>query len=234
MNNFYEYGLQRSGTNYLWDLIKKNFPEIPTVHPERFSHKSDKVPYTGYFKHNFMHPDSEGQNCFYITKNPFQWIKSFHHPSVLRKFTNFKDINKFAMNRLDFQPIYKGHIVIKLQERVTLDSPIEYWLTRNQNFYDNEMFHFKYENILIDYEKELRRFADYFGLNRDRKYQNIESEAGPKHFAKQENFTKKRERYLQDHHGLLNDEAFQFVLSILKQPKNAELLRELGYDECLS
>ena len=66
-NSYYIYGIQRSGTNYLEQLIKSNFPSCRVMNSQQRAWKhSINMP---------IHWDNT-QYTFIIHKNPYTWVES--------------------------------------------------------------------------------------------------------------------------------------------------------------
>lgn len=66
-DNFYIYGMQRSGTNYLEQLLKSNFPDCKMINPGKI-----------VWKHAIDAPTqwNNNQYTFIIHKNPYTWVES--------------------------------------------------------------------------------------------------------------------------------------------------------------
>ena len=101
-NEYYLYGLQRSGTNYLRKLIELNFSFLTRNKkgPRSWKHRLD-IP-----------PNADNYTNIVLYKNPYKWIDSLVRNSedFFERQTQFECLNSDGtMNMLNIAKTYRHH-----------------------------------------------------------------------------------------------------------------------------
>lgn len=145
---YFIFGLQRSGTNYLRELISANFNQTKMineiVYPENDHHK--------YWKHSLDIPAGwdSSKFTFIIHKNPYLWIESI---LIRRKVDFLKTQKRYPAN--DLHPI--KHFNFNQINIINLAKTWKYFLTTWLNSDNlNPRIHMviKYENLLDDQKRQ--------------------------------------------------------------------------------
>ena len=138
-NEYYLYGLQRSGTNYLRKLIELNFC---------YHARNKKSPRS--WKHRLDVPENPGgYPCICIYKNPYKWIESLHRnpEDFFEKQETFQCFNEDgSYNLTNVAKTYRHWIE-------TWALPIEH--VRN-------IYTLKYEDLIKDKKETLIRLSSIF------------------------------------------------------------------------
>lgn len=156
---YFLFGLQRSGTNYLESLIKMNFE---TVKKNR-SHKS--------WKHSIDIPKGiiaeKNTDLVIIHKNPYMWAESI-------LFRNQVD---WVKTQKTYDPLEEGPYMLGIgKNKLNLSSVIKTWVHFHESWLFNSMerktFIVRYEDLLHDEFREdaLRGMRDKFGWIKKSEY----------------------------------------------------------------
>lgn len=193
------YGLQRSGTNYLKNLLFANFPEL-RLHNDGFSRclplqkhfrlYEEKwfIP-TGYkYMNNFHYPsirdfDEHVQHLtdvpvskmsyIVIAKDPFSWYLSVRKEAKKRKWPGYTPTGWNSNLMIDYNLFHKKWLAFQEEapERVLI---------------------LNYEQFLLAFEDTLDRIASHFELEKKKPYQDVSK------VFKSKKFTEKRKAYYRE------------------------------------
>lgn len=162
------YGLQRTGTNYVTNLIQKNFGDEVRFNNAGWKHG-----------HYFTHP--EEPNIVIVSKDPYAWMLSC--------YKYWKELPEIGPDLTDttFEEFVTTSPVML---EGSSDIPYLIRATNLMEYYNNMYFHWlsirfkrddrkicliRYEDALADVDKTLSDIASVFGL-RQKSYTNIENE----------------------------------------------------------
>lgn len=224
-NTFTVFGLQRSGTNFLEQLVTRNINHVNIVNRWK--------PGDGIWKHAY---DVENKNpganatglkgskekaemignrihAIYVHKHPYSWIQSITNKNVDIKKTYPFVVEEGAMmlgnlNIVKLAELYRDHT--------------KYWLNKVET---SNVYHVKYEDLIQNNEKTeeiVRDIAQFFNRNLKANKINI-----PDKVSQSNKFTEQdREKYKKYRIQTLTYEHIQKINSILKPA----LLSRQGYD----
>jgi len=234
MTEIKQYGLHRSGTNFLRIILQENYHVSVLTN-------------VGGWKHGFYElPQRLGRelDCIICLKDPYAWVHSFYNYRHPEKDLPFSD---FVRNELKLiGPDGPDHII-------TSPNPMKHWVRMHEHWLGVELkehrkFVFRYEEILADPSGSIRELvrilklerkqsmgyslARLFGLGESEPkffLPSIRLGAVPekykeKHFKRGEAFDAKRyteQKYL--------DAFTPDLLAFANEQLNVELLRSLGY-----
>lgn len=158
MNSFYLYGLQRSGTNYLEQLLRQNFV---------VGKKNTGIPNNPLWKHNTDVADtvSKSKNTiiFVIHKNPYMWIESIcfrHAVDWTRTQLEFPATEKHS--DADYNIGKNEFNIVNLAK--TYQTFYRNWVTATTPEIKEKSFVIKYEDLLFSQKREniLNHISEHF------------------------------------------------------------------------
>jgi len=148
-----QYGLQRSGTNFLRIILQENY-EV-SVHPN-----------FGGWKHGFYECSrrlGRELDCAICFKDPYAWVNSFY---------NFRHPDKDS----PFADFVRGPLTVsggpdKPPATITSPNPIQHWVRMNEHWLAFELkarrkFLFRYEDVLADPIGKIQDLVKSLGLQR--------------------------------------------------------------------
>ena len=227
-NTFTVFGLQRSGTNFLEQLLTQNVNQVTIVnrwkpgdgiwkHAYDLENKPDNGSAVG-LKGDKQKADMIGGriHAIYIHKHPYSWIQS-----ITNKHVDIKKTYPFVIeNSEDPNMMLKELNIVKLAEMHR--DHTAYWLNKVAN---RKVYHLKYEDLIESEEKTeaiVNDIAEFF--NRKLKHKHIRI---PDKVSQSNKFTEAdREKYKKYRIETLTYEHIQKINSIL----NREHLQKQGYD----
>ncbi len=154
------FGLQRTGTNYVTDLINRNF-------------KNTKVLVNiGGWKHGtYQTPPIVGRelDVVIVVKNPYSWLRSMYdYWGPERKKNIGPDLTDTA-----FEQFVRSRVVFEQQRDIPFlfraANPIQYWNNMNFHYISIRMqsqrcIMISYETLLKDFDLTMLRITDLFDL----------------------------------------------------------------------
>lgn len=149
------FGLQRSGTNYISDLIKSNFQDV-----EVWQNR-------GGWKHGFWRPTNIKTNILVIHKSPYAWLHSvYRYWGQERKLNIGPDLREVS-----FHDFLGSRLVLEAQRDVPFlyraANPIQHWNNMTLHWMSivgENVLHIRYESLLGGIHNPLLLVMDQFGL----------------------------------------------------------------------
>jgi hypothetical protein len=152
-----QYGLQRSGTNFLRIILQENY--CVSVHPN-----------VGGWKHGFYECSrrlGRELDCAICVKDPYAWVSSFYnfrHPAREIPFADFVRGQLTVSGGPDNPPT-----------TITSPNPIRHWVRMNEHWLAFELmtrrkFLFRYEEVLADPFGKIQNLVKCLGLQRRRPF----------------------------------------------------------------
>ena len=178
--DYYIFGLQRSGTNFLQKLIFCNF------HARKVNAKE------GAWKHSIVDPPKYDKSLptIIIYKNPYTWVESV---SMRNNVDWIETQNKYPVNEQIREALKVGPKNMNLRNLcMTYSSFHNNWLRRNDI---NKYLIIKYEDLL-DPEKRsevLAKIEDRFGFQRKTRGKWVIPERGD--VSQSKDYDEEREKY---------------------------------------
>lgn len=184
--NFLLYGMQRTGSNYVEELVKKNFTDVsflrneysralPTHKHFRLYEEKHLIPQNKYM--NSFKYDSHAQfddhvseivnkkniNYLVVVKNPYSWYLSYKRHAKKFKYNYYKN-SVCPHFILEYNAFYSK------------------WLEFSEEVRDRIMI-VRYEDVIHDFEHCMDRIKQSFGLNAaNSEYLNIKRAPMSRHF----------------------------------------------------
>lgn len=161
MNSFYIYGLQRSGTNYLEQLLRQNFD---------VGKKNANQRNTPMWKHNTIVDNNvikSKDKVFVIHKNPYMWIESICFRSAVDWTLTQLEFPATDKNSDDDYNIgKKGFNIVNLAK--TYQTFYQNWVTATHPKIKEKSCVIKYEDLIVTQSREdiLCHIADHFKYTR--------------------------------------------------------------------
>lgn len=224
-NTFTVFGLQRSGTNFLEQLLKSNVGQVNIVNRWKSSDGIWKHAYDMEKKPNDGKSAGEQGDkrkaemignrihAIYVHKHPYSWIQSItnKHVDIKKTYpfvTEKSSIMLKDLNLIRLAQLYRDHTA--------------YWLDKVET---RKVYHVKYEDLIESdaHTKEIVKDISSF-FNRNLKHKTIQI---PNRVSQSNKFTEKeREKYKKYQIQTLSYEHIQEINRIL----NRDHLEKQGYD----
>ena len=219
------YGMQRSGSNYIQQVLLQNFQNVRFYNNNDFrclpKHKHFRLydeksiipdarylntfTYKGFkdFKEHAERIVGREINMFVVTiKDPYSWYVSFMKHAKKNKYTYFrKSVNSHYI--LDYNLFYRKWF------NFSMEAPGEVWMV-------------KYEDLIEDFDASLQRMGEKLKLER-----SSEVNINPGKVNMNRKFTAGRAAYYKDNKylDLISDREKSVIQHLLDQ----ELLSSLNY-----
>lgn len=151
-----EYGLHRSGTNFLRVLLQENY-EVRVLTN------------IGGWKHGpFELPEQLGRevDCLISIKNPYAWLLSYYNYLHPQKDVAFDEFVRGAITiRNPLQP----------EKPMPRANPVEHWVKMNEHWLGFELkgkrkFIYRYEDVLADPYESIQGLVRTLGLQRRKRW----------------------------------------------------------------
>lgn len=223
------YGLQRSGTNYLKDLLLANFPEL-RIHNDGFSRSlplqkhfrlyDEKwfIPTGHKYLNNFHYAsvrefDEHLQHLtgvpvpemgyIVIVKDPFSWYLSVRKEAKKMKWPGYVPSGWNTNLMIDYNLFHKKWLAFQEEapERVLI---------------------LNYEQFLLAFEDTMDRFAGHFQLDKKGSYQDVSK------VFKSKKFTEKRKAYYRERRYM--EEFDRKGIFLLTEMLDRDVVGRLGYE----
>ena len=199
MNNFYIFGLQRTGTTFVENLLTMNFDCIVSNNGRP------------YWKHTHEIPDISDRPSFLTVKNPYTWVESIC-------FREHADLPPTALNRY-------GYDVHEFSEHKANTFNVRTLAKIYNNYYNtwitSAAHMIRYEDVLTD--SGLNTFID--SVKFDRTTTSIEKPAPGSLFMSEGYSDQMASYYLQQQPTQLSQQQLDDINSQL----DLRLLQKLGY-----
>lgn len=222
------YGLQRSGTNFVSDLINKNFENTQVL-----------VNYGGWKHGHYAAPWTLGQevNVAVVAKNPYAWLVSvYNYWGPNRK----KNIGP-DLAGVPFEEFVKNRVCLEYQKSIPYliraSNPIQYW--NNMYFHwssvrlgDKKICMIAYEAFLMDAAYNIEILGKVLGLKPKEQVTVSEKTFEPAGEQPKESDEawRDREYYVkQNYLKMYNPKLIEFV----NQQLDIEMMLQFGYDYVL-
>lgn len=165
------HGLQRTGTNYVSNIIKNNFKEVELLETGGWKHG----PYCGYLL-------EKEPSVIIVSKNIYAWLVSCYE--YWRKIDGLgPDLSNVSFEEF----VMKSPAVLEGSEDVPFLFRAKNLIQYYQNFYfhwlsikfrepHNRVCLIRYEDILSNFDKTISDLADIFNLHKPEKAENIKNE----------------------------------------------------------
>ena len=170
MKSFYVFGLQRSGTNYLEQLLKTNFS---------LSRANNSTRNDPNWKHNVNVANivkESSHPIFVIHKNPYMWIESICFRRSVDWTITQNDFPATERHPDDDYNVGKEKLnIVNLAK--TYQKFYRNWVTRTTPEIKEKSFVIKYEDLLVTETREniLQSINEHFSYGRhDYNWKNIE------------------------------------------------------------
>lgn len=138
-----QYGLPRSGTNYIKWFIENNYFAKVNTNIGGWKH--------GPYKHSPI-------KCFSTVKNPYSWSISIYN-FVMKNFEDKKWSpfeTKYYAENLDVEVFLNNEFTIRNNKEIyKFKNPISYWNFAIYNWIESKLEIIKYEDLLIDPHKSI-------------------------------------------------------------------------------
>lgn len=208
MERFYVFGLQRSGTNYLEQLIRKNFKARPINNGQKCWKHSLEVPKTLDKQVPMVH----------IYKNPYMWIESLATRNKV----------DYEIRQKKYPPREPGLMVGKNNFNITnLAKTYRHFTETWLEYGDNPKATVKYEDLLVDHTRH--HFLSAFGSLAEYKRHNPAKWENPKagSISQSKDYNLSRAQYYQTMETtILTKEHLDEVNRVIGE----ELFETLGYE----
>ena len=221
------YGLQRTGTNFITDLINRNFQNTKVL-----------VNIGGWKHGTYAAPMILGQevDILVVSKNPLAWLRSMYEYWGPNRERNIgPDLRNVA-----FEQFVKSPVVFEKQKDIPYlfraANPVQYW--NNMYFHYLSIFTeqkrciaISYESVLSDFYKSMLKLSDFFDLepvSEDLEFTQeqkefIPSSETPK--TKDQPFSKLEYYKQRGYMKYYSQDLLEFVVNQLDR----EVLSKLGY-----
>lgn len=217
-------GPQRSGTNYLQFLLKRNFYHVKIIYEQFID--TDGVNKHEYIWKHTAYPDRDkllSKNVIHIgiIKNPYKWVESLERYSadLTDNFGNWKKPMP------DYKPAREQFYV---EDKNGKKVDVEHAIKLYNKFYNNWMTQDKVTFSVIKYEDLLDDKTDAYKQINHKTGLRIKSKpwADTDQVDQSELFTKERKNYyLNDSQTTLTD----FQKEVIKNTVDQNLLRKFSY-----
>jgi len=216
-NQFTVFGLQRSGTNFLEQLIKNSVNNVGCLntwsrHIWKHAYNIESHP------RNTKKAKLNTHKIIYIKKHPYSWIESICDKHVDIKKT-YEHVTNTNTNKDTQQWMHKGLNLVELAK--LWNDHTSYWIDQRtkQNIYS-----LKYEDLILSEDQtrfQLKKICEHFNWTHNKPI-NI-----PKKVSQSDQFNdNKRERYK---NIKLISLSFEQILEINKHISN-QTLEPFNYD----
>lgn len=226
MHHLMVYGLQRSATNYLEQLVNRNFKieqknngfarSLPVHKHFRLYDDMSFAPEPKYLN-NFHHPSfasfdedvkrltgSEDLAYLVISKEPYSWYLSYYNEAKRNKWPYCvkNGVNSHFM--VDYSLFYGKWLGFKDEA-------------------PNKVYMLRYEDLLTELEDTLERIRSHFGFEKlHAEYEN------PSKVPMSKKFTDEKKEYYQKRKYL--DRFGEEELWLLRENLDKEVVKKLGYE----
>lgn len=160
------FGLQRSGTNWLTSLLRRNFRDV------------DVWVNKGGWKHGYWRPSNAKANILVVSKSPYAWLHSvYRYWGPERKLNIGPDLRDVS-----FRDFLGSRLVLEQQRDVPFlyraANPIQHWNNMHLHWLSirgENVVQVQYEALLANIHKPLLQIMDRFNLDpisKDLKFEN--------------------------------------------------------------